>query len=105
MEDDSECLSEQSGQKREFKDVVGQAPECRTKRALIIEDSMVSRRVMSRMLKKLGFDVAEAVNGMEGLKELQANRLLMRRVRQRTSMDLTVTPLRATAPRWPRRAI
>eukprot|EP00532_Pseudo-nitzschia_australis_P006005 CAMPEP_0168169280 /NCGR_PEP_ID=MMETSP0139_2-20121125/3555_1 /TAXON_ID=44445 /ORGANISM="Pseudo-nitzschia australis, Strain 10249 10 AB" /LENGTH=909 /DNA_ID=CAMNT_0008086691 /DNA_START=15 /DNA_END=2745 /DNA_ORIENTATION=- len=45
----------------------------RQKRALIIEDSMITRRVMSRMLKKLGFDVVQSVNGMEGLRELQAN--------------------------------
>mmetsp|Transcript_3194 Transcript_3194/g.8852 ORF Transcript_3194/g.8852 Transcript_3194/m.8852 type:complete len:931 (+) Transcript_3194:154-2946(+) len=45
----------------------------RQKRALIIEDSMTTRRVMSRMLKKLGFDVVQSVNGMEGLRELQAN--------------------------------
>lgn len=45
----------------------------RMNRALIIEDSVAARRSLSRMLNKLGFDVTEAVNGMEGLKTLQAN--------------------------------
>lgn len=59
--------------KRNFKALLGpSSAENRQKRALIIEDSMITRRVMSRMLKKLGFEVVESVNGMEGLKELQA---------------------------------
>lgn len=45
----------------------------RMKRALIIEDSVMTRRTLSRMLNKLGFDVTEAVNGMEGLKLLQGS--------------------------------
>jgi len=66
--------SESTGQKRSYKALVGPASaESRQKRALIIEDSMITRRIMSRMLKKLGFDVVQSVNGMEGLKELQAN--------------------------------
>jgi len=66
--------SESTGQKRTYKAHVDPvSSESRKKRALIIEDSMVTRRVMSRMLKKLGFDIVQSVNGMEGLKELQAN--------------------------------
>lgn len=43
----------------------------RMRRALIIDDSVVTRRTLSRMLNKLGFAVTEAVNGMDGLKHLQ----------------------------------
>jgi CheY-like chemotaxis protein len=68
--------SESTGQqrKRPRKEVASPSTSAnRQKRALLIEDSMVTRRVMARMLKKLGFDVVTSVNGMEGLKELQAN--------------------------------
>ncbi len=59
--------------KRNYEALLGSTSSTnRQKRALIIEDSMITRRVMSRMLKKLGFEVVESVNGMEGLKELQA---------------------------------
>jgi CheY-like chemotaxis protein/signal transduction histidine kinase len=61
------------GEKRSYKAFLAESSEPRKKRALIIEDSLVTRRTMARMLKKLGFYVVEAVNGMEGLKELQAN--------------------------------
>jgi CheY-like chemotaxis protein len=40
-------------------------------RALVIEDSVVVRKILVRVLVKLGFEVTEAVNGMEGLKELK----------------------------------
>ena len=43
----------------------------RTKKALIIEDSLVCRKTMARVLSKLGFEVFQAVNGMEGLRVLQ----------------------------------
>jgi two-component system chemotaxis response regulator CheY len=36
-------------------------------RALVIDDSRVSRRILSRMLGNLGFEVVEASNGAEGL--------------------------------------
>jgi len=65
--------SESAPQKRPFKALAPTASSSRKKRALIIEDSKITRRIMSRMLKKLGFDVVQSVNGMEGLKELQAN--------------------------------
>jgi CheY-like chemotaxis protein len=45
----------------------------RKKRALIIEDSTVVRKMLKQHLAKLGFDVSEAVNGMEGLKELKGS--------------------------------
>eukprot|EP00536_Pseudo-nitzschia_multiseries_P001676 jgi/Psemu1/250846/estExt_Genewise1Plus.C_210160 len=71
VEDDS---ADSYGQKRAYKSLDEPAPsKTRQKRALIIEDSMATRRIMSRMLKKLGFDVVQSVNGMEGLRELQAN--------------------------------
>jgi CheY-like chemotaxis protein len=43
----------------------------RCKRALIIEDSAVVLRMMSTILTKLGFDVTQADNGRDGLKELK----------------------------------
>ena len=46
--------------------------EQRTRRALVIDDSIVIRKTMSRGLSKLGFEVMTATNGMEGLKELQS---------------------------------
>ena len=39
----------------------------RQKRALVIEDSLVVRKSLARALSKLGFDVEQAVNGLEGL--------------------------------------
>src|ERR1051326_1568971 len=36
-------------------------------RALVVDDSRVSRRIISRILGNLGFEVAEASNGLEGL--------------------------------------
>jgi CheY-like chemotaxis protein/signal transduction histidine kinase len=43
----------------------------RQKRALVIEDSLVVRKSLTRVLTKLGFECARAVDGMEGLKELK----------------------------------
>eukprot|EP00934_Nitzschia_sp_Nitz4_P008397 Nitzschia sp. Nitz4//scaffold1_size375055//355515//362632//NITZ4_000342-RA/size375055-processed-gene-0.397-mRNA-1//1//CDS//3329541243//8387//frame0 len=45
----------------------------RCNRALVIEDSLVVRKSLARVLSKLGFEVSQAVNGMEGLKELKAS--------------------------------
>lgn len=71
VEDD---WADSNTQKRSYKSIEEPpSSKVRQKRALIIEDSMSTRRVLSRMLKKLGFDVVQSVNGMEGLKELQAN--------------------------------
>jgi CheY-like chemotaxis protein/signal transduction histidine kinase len=39
----------------------------RQKRALVIEDSLVVRKSLARALNKLGFEVEQAVNGLEGL--------------------------------------
>lgn len=44
----------------------------RKKRALIIEDSSIIRRMLSRILTKLGFEVSEAENGMIGLEKLKS---------------------------------
>ncbi|CAB9531094.1 histidine kinase RcsC [Seminavis robusta] len=43
----------------------------RKKKALVIEDSMVVRKTLARALQKLGYIVTQAVDGMEGLKELK----------------------------------
>jgi two-component system chemotaxis response regulator CheY len=39
--------------------------------ALVIDDSRVLRRLVGDMLRSFGFDVAEAVNGSEGLDALE----------------------------------
>ena len=39
--------------------------------ALVIDDSRVLRRLVGDMMRSFGFDVAEAVNGSEGLDALQ----------------------------------
>lgn len=38
--------------------------------ALVVEDSGTTRRIIARLLRELGFDVAEAANGREGLERL-----------------------------------
>jgi len=43
----------------------------RKKRALVIEDSVVVRKTLARALQKLGYEVSQAVDGMEGLRELK----------------------------------
>lgn len=40
-------------------------------RALIVDDSSAMRRILSRMLEGLGFEVTEAENGSEGLRRLE----------------------------------
>jgi two-component system chemotaxis response regulator CheY len=40
--------------------------------ALVIDDSRAIRLILGRMLGDLGFDVAEAANGLEGLARLDA---------------------------------
>jgi CheY-like chemotaxis protein len=46
----------------------------KAKRALVIDDSLVVRKVIATALSRLGFDVHQAVDGMEGLRKLQAMR-------------------------------
>jgi len=43
----------------------------RMRRALVIDDSLVIRKSIERALSKLGFDVALAVDGMEGLNKMK----------------------------------
>mmetsp|Transcript_3155 Transcript_3155/g.7199 ORF Transcript_3155/g.7199 Transcript_3155/m.7199 type:complete len:889 (-) Transcript_3155:1880-4546(-) len=45
----------------------------RKKRALIIEDSTVVRKMLTKILGKLGFEVSQAENGMEGLEKLKSS--------------------------------
>jgi two-component system, chemotaxis family, chemotaxis protein CheY len=40
-------------------------------RALVIDDSRTTRKVLMRMLHTLGFDTVEAANGREGLERLR----------------------------------
>jgi two-component system, chemotaxis family, chemotaxis protein CheY len=42
-------------------------------RALVIEDSRSIRRIMSNMMRELGYDTIEACDGLEGLAQLKAN--------------------------------
>lgn len=46
-------------------------PQPRKRRALVIEDSVVIRKVISNALAKIGIEVETAVNGMEGLHHMQ----------------------------------
>lgn len=43
----------------------------RVRRALVIDDSIVIRKSVSKALERLGFEVEQAVNGLDGLKMLQ----------------------------------
>ena len=45
----------------------------RKRRALIIEDSIVIRKVIANALAKIGIEAETAVNGMEGLHQLQSS--------------------------------
>jgi two-component system chemotaxis response regulator CheY len=40
-------------------------------RALVIEDSGTTRRIIAGILREIGFDVGEAANGREGLERLR----------------------------------
>jgi len=41
--------------------------------ALVIDDSRAMRRILGKIVLRLGFDVLEAENGVEGWKQLEAN--------------------------------
>ena len=45
----------------------------RTRRALVIDDSLVIRKALSRAMSKLGFEVKLSINGLDGLKDLQTD--------------------------------
>lgn len=47
------------------------APGARTRQALVIDDSLVIRKSMVRALGRLGYEVSQATNGLEGLKAMQ----------------------------------
>ena len=42
--------------------------------ALVIDDSSAMRKIISRILKRIGFQVIEAVDGQDGIEKLEANR-------------------------------
>jgi len=42
-------------------------------RILIIDDSLFQRRVISAPLQKAGYEICEAVNGMDGLEKIHGN--------------------------------
>ena len=45
----------------------------RKKRALLIEDSAVIRKMLNKLLTKKGYEVSEADNGMQGLEKLKSS--------------------------------
>ena len=45
----------------------------RQRRALVVDDSLVIRKSLAMALKKLDFDVAQAVDGLDGLKQMKNN--------------------------------
>jgi CheY-like chemotaxis protein len=45
----------------------------RKKRALVVEDSAIIRKMLNRILVKKGFEVSEADNGMQGLEKLKSS--------------------------------
>ena len=49
-----------------------QDPSQRTKRVLVIDDSLTIRKGLSRGFSRLGFEVEEAENGLQGLKKLKS---------------------------------
>ena len=42
-------------------------------KALVVDDSKAIRRILSRTLRELGWEVSEAANGVEALKAMQSN--------------------------------
>ena len=42
-------------------------------RAIVVDDSRAMRVVLGRILKQIGFDVAEAAHGKEALQEIDSN--------------------------------
>jgi len=86
MDYDDECAAESKLEAEEAKQSIvaeGDAsqkkveatvnPETRKKRALVIEDSAIIRKMLNRILVKKGFDVSEADNGMQGLEKLKSS--------------------------------
>jgi len=59
-------------EKRKAESISRNAKAGRPRRALVIDDSIVIRKSMDRALSNLGFEVTQAVNGLEGLKQLQS---------------------------------
>ena len=51
--------------------VVAASPSKRRKHALVVEDSLVVRKTLGRSLSMLGFQVAMAENGMEGMERMK----------------------------------
>jgi CheY-like chemotaxis protein len=49
---------------------VSSAGHHRVKRALVVDDSLVVRKSLAMALKRIGYDVAQAENGMEGLQKM-----------------------------------
>jgi two-component system chemotaxis response regulator CheY len=51
----------------------GEVRSTRGRRALVIDDSRATRSMLRRLLQTMGFDVAEAAHGEEGLEALEAD--------------------------------
>ncbi len=64
----------ESSQQKPAATIVPEEPKnTRKKRALVIEDSAIIRKMLNRILVKKGFDVSEADNGMQGLEKLKSS--------------------------------
>ena len=52
----------------------GSGPLHKPRRALVIDDSLVVRKVLANALARIGFHADQAVDGMDGLRQLQSKR-------------------------------
>jgi CheY-like chemotaxis protein/GAF domain-containing protein len=66
------CLATEETEPMELEVPLQEGGE-RKRRALVIEDSLVVRKSLTKVLTRLGFEAVQAVDGMEGLKELKSS--------------------------------
>jgi CheY-like chemotaxis protein len=52
--------------------VVGLAPDQESRRILVVEDNSANRRLLTELLRSVGFEVRVAVNGLEGVEAFSA---------------------------------
>jgi len=88
VEPETECDRDRAGIKKRRREEDGMSlpasdtmtsildPKSRSnsKTALVIDDSTVVRKVLARALSQLGYETCQAVNGMEGLKQMQSSK-------------------------------
>lgn len=70
-------VADSSRQEQVIEQVVASKPDVgsmeRKRKALVIEDSAIVLKMLTRSLTKLGFEVTQAENGLEGLNELKSS--------------------------------